>query len=561
MSFVDVIVGTALMLIVFTALIGLLRTSLQVSQLAKTRSIATTVAESQMEYVRSLNYDSVGTVGGIPAGTIPQYSTTTSNNIAFPVRTFIEYVDDPADGFGGSDSNGITTDYKRIKVSVTYFANNRTQTVDLISSYAPPGLETTTNGGTLKVAVVNAAGTAVSGATVRIVNSVLSPTVDVTTFSDSLGIVFLPGAPTSTEYQIYVSKTGYSSAQTYARDATNQNPTPGYLTVVKNVTTTGTFAIDLLTTLTVRTYNPVASSTYADTFTTDANVTNLTNTSVSGGGIELLNGGSGYALSGSARSTTTAPSYLAGWGMAYATSSVPGGTTARFHVVDSAGVLLPDTAIPGNASGFTSSVDLSDVSTSTYPALALSIDLTTMSSTTTPVLEDWSLSYARGPIPVGSIPFTLTGTKTVGSTGAGVPLYKTSTTSSTDSEGMRSLSLEWDSYTFGMSSYDVLSACNAPPYSLSPGTSQSTTLIVSTSTANRVLVSVRDSAGALPGTSVTLSGGAYNKTVFADACGSAYFGGLSAGTYSLSASKSGYTTFNASGITVTGHVFYPVSME
>ncbi len=561
MSFIDVVVGTALMLIIFTALIGLLRTSLQVSQLAKTRSIATTIAESQMEYVRSLNYDAVGTVGGIPAGTIPQNSTTTSNNVAFPVRTFIEYVDDPADGFGASDSNGITTDYKRIKVSVTYFANNRTQTVDLISSYAPPGLETTTNGGTLKVAVVNAAGTAVSGATVRIVNSVLSPTVDITTFSDSFGTVFLPGAPTSTEYQIYVSKTGYSSAQTYARDATNQNPTPGYLTVVKNVTTTGTFAIDLLTTLNVRTYLPIASSTYADTFSTGADVTNLTNTSVSGGGIQLVDGGSGYALSGSAHSTTTAPSYLAGWGMAYATSSVPGGTAARFHVVDGAGVLLPDTAVPGNASGFTTSVNLSSISTSTYPSLALSIDLTTTSTTTTPVLEDWSISYARGPIPVGSIPFTLTGTKTVGSTGAGVPIYKTSVATSTDSTGLRALSLEWDSYTFGMSSYDVVSICNAPPFALAPGTTQSTTLLVSSSTSNRVLISVRDAAGALPGTSVTLTSGAYSKIVSTDSCGSAYFGGLTSGTYSVSAAKSGYTTFTASGLTATGHVFYPISME
>jgi hypothetical protein len=158
MSFMDVIIGTALMLIIFTALIGLLRTSLQVASLAKTRSIATTIAEGQMEYIRSLSYDQVGTVGGIPSGTIAQNASTTQNGISFPIRTLIEYVDDPADGTGSGDANGITTDYKRIKVSVTYFANNRSQTVDLVSNYAPPGLETTTGGGTLKVIVVNATG-------------------------------------------------------------------------------------------------------------------------------------------------------------------------------------------------------------------------------------------------------------------------------------------------------------------------------------------------------------------------------------------------------------------
>jgi hypothetical protein len=45
-------------------------------------------------------------------------ATTTMNGIDFPVHTFIEYVDDPADGLSSSDQNGITTDYKQIKVTV-----------------------------------------------------------------------------------------------------------------------------------------------------------------------------------------------------------------------------------------------------------------------------------------------------------------------------------------------------------------------------------------------------------------------------------------------------------
>jgi hypothetical protein len=561
MSFMDVIIGTALMLIIFTALIGLLRTSLQVASLAKTRSIATTIAEGQMEYIRSLSYDQVGTVGGIPSGTIAQNASTTQNGISFPIRTLIEYVDDPADGTGSGDANGITTDYKRIKVSVTYFANNRSQTVDLVSNYAPPGLETTTGGGTLKVIVVNATGAGVAGASVHVVNSSVSPAIDLTTFSDSLGVVFLPGAPTSTQYQIGITKSGYSSAQTYARDATNQNPTPGYLTVVKNQTTTSTFAIDLLSNLNVHTFSPVATSTFADTFSSGAGVASTNNTLVSGGAVRLTSDVNGYSLSGTVASTAQSPTYLAGWGTAVATTSLPGGTTIRFHVTNGAGVLLPDTALPGNASGFTSTASLSGLSTSTYPTLALSADLSTISTTTTPLLQDWSISYARGPIPFPAVPFVLTGTKTVGSTGAGAPIYKTSVSNTTDASGNKTATLEWDGYTLALTAYDVVSACNAPPYSLSPGSTSDTSLMVSTSTTNMILVSVRDTNGGVPGTSVTLSRSGFTKTVTTDSCGSAYFGSLSSASYDLTASKTGYTTFNVSGITISGHVFYPVTME
>jgi hypothetical protein len=561
MSFMDVIIGTALVLVIFTALVGLLRSSLQLASVAKTRSIATTIAEGQMEYVRSLSYDSVGTVGGIPAGIIPQISTTTQNSIAFPVRTYIEYVDDAADGLDTADATGITTDYKRIKVSVSYYANNKQQSVDIVSNYAPPGLETTTNGGTLKVNVVNAVGAAVSGASVRIVNSAVTPAIDLTTFSDALGVVFLPGAPTSTQYQITVSKSGYSSAQTYPRNATNQNPNPGYLTVVRNQTTTGTFAIDLLSSLSLQTLYPIATSTFSDTFTTSASIANSSNTSVTGGNVILTFNGVAYPPSGVVRSVVQTPTYLSSWGVASSTTSLPAGTSVRFHIVDSSGVLLPDTALPGNATGYTSTVNLSGVSTTTYPSIALSADLTTTSTSTTPQLQSWSLSYARGPIPFPSVPFTLTGTKTIGSTGAGVPIYKTAVSTSTNTSGTSTLSLEWDEYTLAIPTLDVVSACTAPPYSLSPGSSVSSSLLLGSSTPNMVLVTVRDDTAPVSGATVTLTIGATSRVVTTDACGSAYFGTLTSGSYSVTASKTGYTTFNATGVSVSGHSFYPISLD
>ena len=560
MTFMDVIIGTALLLTVFLALSGLLRSSLVVASLAKNKSVATTVAESQMEYVRSLSYDAVGTVGGIPAGNIPQYATTTRNGIDFVTRTFIEYVDDPKDGLEAADVTGISTDYKRIKVSVSYLASGRSFLVELVSNYAPPGLETSTGGGTLRIDVVNAAGEPVPGASVHIENPSLSPAVDVTAFSSATGLVYLPGAATSTDYRVTVTKAGYSTAQTYERNVTNQNPAPGYLTVAKDQTTVGTFAIDLLADLSVSTFSPIATTTESDSFDTSANVASQDNVEVGGGAVSLATNEFGYVGSGSVRGVAVSPDYLAGWTSATVETSLPAGTELRFRVADSSGGILPDSALPGNSVGFTDSVDLSGLSTATYPALSLVADMSTNSGLVTPSLLSWSLVYQRGPVPLPNVSFTLTGTKTIGSTGAGASLYKFEESTATNALGLRVFELEWDIYQIDLPSYDVVDACTAPPYTLAPGADVDATLVLDDDTAHSILISVFAGGAPVAGAEVTLSRTGYTETVSTSACGGAYFGGLtSASDYSVSASATGQTTVNETGITVADQSFYVLS--
>ena len=560
MSFMDVIIGTALLLIVFVALSGLLRSSLVVASLAKTKSIATSVAESQMEYVRSLSYDAVGTVGGIPAGGISQYATTTSNGVTFVTRTYIEYVDDPADGLEAADETGITTDYKRIKVSVTYTAAGSQKVVDVISNYAPPGLETTTGGGTLRINVVNAVGTGVPGATVTIANPSTNPTVNLTAFSSDAGLVYLPGAATSTNYRVTVTKDGYSTATTYVRDATNQNPTPGYMTVVKDQTTTGTFAIDLLAALTLRTFSPIATTTWSDTFNDTTKVASQSNVVVGGGSASLAGAPGTYALAGSLRSVAVTPDYLAGWSSASISTAQPVGTTIRFKVADGSGNLLPDSILPGNSAGFTSDVDLKLVPKATYPALSLIGYLDSDLGLVSPLLLDWAVEYRRGPVPLPNIAFTLRGGKTIGSTGAGAPIYKTNVSQSTDSSGVRALSLEWDEYEANVPSYDVVDACNAPPYTLAPGASLDSSLVVATSTSNSALISVSAAGASVEGASVTLSRTGFSRTATTSACGAAYFGSIAAASdYAITASAPGHADATATGISVSGQLFHALT--
>jgi hypothetical protein len=557
MTLIDVVVGTALVLIIFLALFGALRASLLLSTLIKNEATANAIAQNQIEYIRSLPYASVGTVGGIPSGTIAQNATTTEDKINYGVRTFIDYYDDPADGTGSNDTNGITTDYKRIKVTVSYQLGSKTWTETLVSDYAPLGMETTLNGGTLQIVVVNASGVAVPGATVTIVNASTSPAVNLTTFSDSNGMVYLPGAATSTQYTVSVTKAGYSTAQTYARTVSNQNPTPGYLTVVQSQTTSGTFAIDALASLTMNSFSPIATSTFSDNFANGSKIASYMNTAAGGGALYLLSGSS----SGSAISSTTAPTYLASWGALNATYNTPAGTAVYVHVVDRTGTLIPDSVLPGNAAGFASfPVNLQNISTSTYPALALSASFTSAASST-PSLTNWSLSYSKGPTPLPNVSFTLTGAKTIGTSGAGAPIYKTTMNGNTGSTGSVPESLEWDSYSILVPSYDIEDACGIPPYSLSPGRSVSESLVLGPQTSNSMLVSVTDSSGnPLSGVSVTLSRSGYSSTVTSSSCGNAYFGAISAASdYTVSISKTGYTTTNATGVAASGETLYAIS--
>ncbi|MFZ1987718.1 MAG: carboxypeptidase-like regulatory domain-containing protein [Minisyncoccia bacterium] len=561
MTLIDVVVGVGVMLTIFLAIFGLLRASAVISTLAANKAAATALANSHMEYLRSLPYDSIGTIGGIPPGVVAPYATSTVDNVAYSVRTFIDYYDDPADGSEGLDSNSITTDYKRAKVSVSYETDTGTKQLQIVSTFAPPSIETTTNGGTIRVTVVNASGAPVPGAGVRIVNASTSPSIDLTTFSDSTGIVYLPGAPTSTEYKITVTKDAYSTAKTYDRDETNQNPTPGHLTVVKNQTTTGTFAIDLLASILFHSFNPIVSGSWTDSFADATRLGTMNNTSVSGGELTLSNDGSGYVLSGDGTTVLITPAYLVSWSSLAGTISVPTDTTLSLHVADSTGTLIPDAVLPGNSIGFSSfPIGLSSLATTTYPALMLRTELSTSATSTTPAVLDWTVEYRTGPTPLPNVSFTLEGAKTIGSTGGGLPIYKTSMSTTTSASGTRAVSLEWDSYTLSTSGQHVLNVCTS--HNVLPGASREESLFFGNDTTHSLLVTAQNtSSTTLPYARVTLTRSGFSETVTASACGVAYFGDLaSANDYALSAA-SGALSASETDLSVSGHTTYEAILE
>ena len=557
-TLIDTVVASGLMLLVFTGIVGVFRLSVDVVSNNKARAGAIALSDERMEYIRSLSYSSVGTSGGIPSGAIAQSETVSLNGVSYTRRTLIQYTDDPGDGLGSSDTNSISQDYKVAKVDVAWTTRLGTRSVVLVTRIEPPnGIETacppSAPCGTITVNVLDAASQPVAGAQVHIVNTSTVPTIDITTFTNTSGVVSFVGAPVASNYQITATKSGYSTDQTY----NISNPMLGPQNVVANQTTSVTLRIDLLSSMTINTYS-LTTNNWTDSFANESKINQSTSFYIEIAGNQArFEGNQPWTGPASLRSETITPIALSRWGVFSWDDTTPSETTITYHVYYSDSALVPDSVLPGNSAGFSTgtSVDLSVIPADAYPSLILEAYLVAQDpNAPSPSVQDWGLTYQSGQ---GiAVPFTLQGSKVIDY--GPPPTYKYSQTLTTNSSGTLSIpTIEWDTYTmtFAVSTgYDISSSCSPQPIVLAPNTSVTTRLFLSPRTTNTLLVDVKTGAGAsVSGAAVHLTkGGSYDKTVIADACGQAFFDTLTNGFYSVTVTKAGYQTYGPSDINVTG---------
>lgn len=229
------------------------------SQQRETQAMA--IASERMEVVRNMPYDDVGVEGGIPQGTLPNVETIVGGRIDYIVLYDVRYVDDPFDGTMGN-GDALPTDYKKVRVEVGVGTPDDIQySVVLVSNVVPPGLESNAGGGSLLVQVFNSVNDPVQGAEVHLENANLPEPIDVIGLTNSDGEYAVLGAPASTEsYRVTVSKTSYSSSQTYDTTVQNPNPNPAHMSVFDGLLTAKSFFIDRLSTLNVRTFDDLGLS-------------------------------------------------------------------------------------------------------------------------------------------------------------------------------------------------------------------------------------------------------------------------------------------------------------
>lgn len=224
----------------------------------KNRLGAVAVANQQMEIIRSIIFDDIGTTTGIPVGTLVENQTLLVNNAEYTVHTLVQFVDDAADGTLGLGDIA-PNDYKKVTITVSWGAASVNEQVVTTSLFSLDGVESVAAGtGILSVNVLDTAGVGISGATVNISNSGVSPTVNITASTDTNGNLSFPGAPTSVQgYHITVSKSGYYSNTTYPPYPTSAfNPVNIHATVVAGSLTAETLVIDEYSSIEFATENP-----------------------------------------------------------------------------------------------------------------------------------------------------------------------------------------------------------------------------------------------------------------------------------------------------------------
>lgn len=265
-TLVELTVTLSAFAIIAIAILGLFSALVRSTIVAKRQAVATTLATGQMEYLKSLPYDSLAIAGGSIYSTNPLPGTTTStlNGVEYTITTSINYVDDAYDGCAsypsqelkelycrnyppptGSPATDLNPqDYKIVHIIVRDPGGSRLAEVDTqISSRVS---ETASATGALFVNIIDNNGNKVSGALVTVTNTTVTPNVNVSDNSDSNGTAIFYGLPpdTGTDFVITASKTGYSTLSTIAASGGLQ-PTYPNLSILTQQSSYATLTIKL----------------------------------------------------------------------------------------------------------------------------------------------------------------------------------------------------------------------------------------------------------------------------------------------------------------------------
>lgn len=253
-SLVEIMISIAILSVVMLAIFNLIIFVVKITKDNGMRLTATAIANQKMEYVRSLPYSSVGTISGMVSGVIPNDENVVRNNITYRVITTVKYVDDAYDGTISTMPKDLrTNDYKNVAVTVTYYGPFGNKDITAFSIIAPKGIESDIGGGTLIITVIDAKNQPIQGASVNIVNNLVSPPINYSDITATSGQLVFPAATTSVEgYKITATKAGYSTDYTVDRIAPNLRPFKPNASIYEDTVTEVTLVIDLLSNMLIK---------------------------------------------------------------------------------------------------------------------------------------------------------------------------------------------------------------------------------------------------------------------------------------------------------------------
>jgi hypothetical protein len=567
-TLIEVIVAIALTAIVFLGIFGAYQLGLKIVGLSERKITATQIAQGEIEKIRNMPYLDVGTVGAQPpyaSGTLEASTTTILNGVEYKIERKIMLISDPSDG-----DEECLVDYKRVEIKVSFSGILKGEvilTTDVMPKTKSEELAICQQQpiGVLSVQVLNAVGEFVPSPTIEVYDSQGNLKGIFTPSEGKYDIPLSPGT-----YKVVVSKPGYSTERTYSIEeiAIPEKPNP---TVFENQITQISFAIDKVSTMNVKTLSTFSEEFFSDSFSDESKISQKENLIVGGGQVSLATDTQGYLPSGYIFSVEISPTNLTKWESFSFTDEEPENTDLKYQIYFASGtewVLIPDSDLPGNSVGFDNSpVDLSNLSTTTYSSLKLKANFSTNSTSQTPILYDWQVSWqSSNPTPIPNVSFNLRGEKIIGRDANENPVYKYSTTTKTDSQGQIQISnLEWDIYHFSNFQKDSQSlelATSSPslPVSLSPDTTLDVNLYLESQ--NSLLVSVFDSETLNPifSATTTLSKTGFQETQLTNLNGQVIFIPLNRANYTLSIEAVGYYSTSTT-VFVSGKTTKVIKLE
>jgi Tfp pilus assembly protein PilV len=216
-TLIEVVLGTVIFLTVGSSVAQALTDGIAIHGFSRQKTSAQQLANQQIESIRKLPYDSVGTIGGNPPGVVDgNVSTTIGGAVAVTLKTRISYVDDAVPSTYATAAN-----YKKVVVTVT-----RTSDLLLLSrvvTYVAPQSRTPLGGinnALINVQVLDSVlNTPIPDADVDLATGPSAPRSDVTDAAGNVTFAALTANPVSgpqAYYDLIPSKPGY---QLLAADA------------------------------------------------------------------------------------------------------------------------------------------------------------------------------------------------------------------------------------------------------------------------------------------------------------------------------------------------------
>jgi len=567
-TFIDILVGTALMLIVFLGIFGAYQLGLKVVSESREKITTTALANQRLEEARNLPYQKVGIEGIDENGALPAIEYYPPDTQKYTITTDVDCKNNPAD-----IDDTCLCDYKTITVTVSW-VGRFLGSVSLATDIAPKNdvQECERQGGVLDVSVFNAQGIGVANSQVEVedINTGVFEYCTTDLNGECIGErgIFLNTSSEAENYKITVSKSGYSSEQTFKSGDTYDSkiiadPERPNTTVLEGKITEKSFSIDILGTFSIETKSSRGKKSFDDEFNNLSKISDYSNISLSEGEVTLAKTNGDYLNSGYLVSTDITSPDLQGWNQFSWIESNPPNTQIVYQILyfdsqDEIWVLIPDSDLNGNSTGLgPSPVDLSSLDQTVYNPLRVKAILSTADSSLTPRLLEWHISYfTRVAQPITSS-FVLRGGKIVGTDAAEAPIYKYLSTNQTIDKSGSISGLEWDTYNFsnftisgeGVETEEAIPGQILPDGSLSvnlfPDTNQPLALYLATE--NTLLVKAKDSESLGPVFSAQVrlynTSLDYDKTQPTDQNGETFFVPLEEVTYNLEVTAEGYESY------------------